>query len=174
MVRVHEFEKTGGATQPGHVPCRPLGFVIDTSDGRRGQPAWGTFASAGTFRRRSIDSGDRRRLDDESPRGDHGGHLGVAELTQKTEEVAVDRFAPCGLAGAESTADADGADAFVEGGSVEGEAAAFSVAAYTEGRVSLPAVEQSEERLQLVAKHMAPQLVGGAVDELAVRHVGSS
>src|SRR5207302_4649215 len=67
-------------------------------------------------------------FDDQGPRRDERGDLGVAELLEQAEDVAIDRLAPDVIAVVEVAADADRVDPRVERRGVEGDGAAFTVA----------------------------------------------
>ena len=78
------------------------------------------------------------RLDDQGPRRDQAGDLGVAELLQQAEDIAIDRLAPDVVAIVEVAADADGVDPRVEGRGVERDRASFAVAEDADLRLSGP------------------------------------
>ena len=65
----------------------------------------------------------RARLDDQCPRGDHGGQFRVAELLQQPEHVAVDRLLPDVLPRVEVAAHADRVDPRVQRTGVQGQQA---------------------------------------------------
>ena len=76
------------------------------------------------------------------PRRDQAGQLGVAELLEQAEDVAVDRLVPDVVAVVEVAADADGVDPRVERRGVQRDRAPLAVADDAD-RAALPAVPAS-------------------------------
>ncbi len=142
-------------------PAIELACAVDLGrDGReagRGEPAR-CAAGAGW----DDELGAFGRLDDQRARGDQAGDFGVAKLFQQAEDVAIDGLAPEIVAVVEITAHADGVDARIEGGRVEGDRAPFAVTEDADLGVgpghSPPAreVDQGEHLLHLVADDCRP------------------
>ena len=111
--RSRPFRCRGSDSSPtkGPVHARPR---PSRSRARGRQSARGTAGP-----RRDDELGPLGRLDDQGPRHDERGDLGVAELLQQSEDIAIDRLAPDVVAVVEVTADADGLDPRVERRGVE-------------------------------------------------------
>ena len=125
--------------------------------------------------RRDDELGPPGRLDDQGPRRDQRGDLGVAELLQQPEDVPIDRLSPDVVAVVEVAADADGLDPRVERRGIQRDRPSLAVAEDPDAQLppAVPAfplerIDQGQHLLDLVADHVPAQLEGRAVDELAV------
>ena len=108
------------------------------------------------------------------------GQLGVAELVEQAEDVAVDRLGPDRVAVVEVAADAGGVDPRVERRGVERDRASFAIAEDADPGLLIRAgllrepVDQGQHLLHLVADDVPAQLERRPVDELAVGQPGAA
>ena len=112
----------GLGVQPGHQLSRLLDLGLDCFELGRGQAARRTAGLPADDDFRALG-----RLDDQRSRRDERGDLGIAELLQEAEDIAIDRLPPDVVAIVEIAADADGVDPRIERRRVKRNRSPFAV-----------------------------------------------
>src|SRR5205807_8192863 len=141
---------------------------------RRSQPPGGCSARPAFARGRWAGNGwVTAGLDDQRPGRDEARQLGIAELGQVAEHVAVDRLLPQVLARLEVTAHARDGNARIEGGGIQRQQTAFAVADHSEIALDLVheverahAVDSGQDLLHLKPDDVPAHFERGTVDEL--------
>ena len=132
-----------------------------------GSRAFRSFHRNDVFRVKQV-------LQHERTRSDEARDLCIAEVTQQTEDIALDRLLPHAFARGEVTCGVNGVDAFIQSGRMQGQHAAFADASDEHGhliRLCFEPIHHRQRFLHLVADEMATEFVALAVNPLAVRAV---